>query len=76
MWVYRVEAIAEPREMMEVRHELIDQRQRIHIQMEDHVDHIRSERERISRYMVSDIELRSEIRDILDSIEKICGAYA
>jgi hypothetical protein len=76
MWVYRAEAIADPGEMTEVRHELLDKRQRIRTQMEEHVDHIRSERERISRYMVSDIELRSEIRDILDSIEKICGAYA
>jgi hypothetical protein len=75
MWVYRAEALAEPDEMDEVRQELLEKRQKIRSKMEVHVSHIRSERERIAGYTVPDREMRSEIREILDSIEKICGAY-
>jgi hypothetical protein len=75
IWVYRAEALVEPKEMVEVRHELIEKRQRIRTKMEEHAAHIRTERERITAFTLPEHEMRSELREILDSIEKICGAY-
>ena len=73
VWLYQADALVDKREMVEIKHNLIERRQKLRSRIEYNMDVVLEQKEEIEGLMKefgSDIP---EVRQILESIDKLCG---
>lgn len=73
VWVHQAKALLDKKEMVEVKHDLLVRRQKLREGMESQVDSIRNARKEIETLIKGSPGGRKEIREILDSVDQICG---
>lgn len=74
-WVNHAIAILDPREMVEVRHRLVEQRQKIRGRMEKQIKAIREERDNLKLLVEGDNSLDPEILEILSAVNRFCNEF-
>ncbi len=73
VWLNQADALVDKREMVEIKHNLIERRQKLRSRIEYNMDVVLEQKEEIEDLMKefgSDIP---EVRQILESIDKLCG---
>ncbi len=73
VWLNQADALVDKREMVEIKHNLIERRQKLRGRIEYNMDVVLEQKEEIEGLMKefgSDIP---EVRQILESIDKLCG---
>lgn len=73
VWVHQVHALLEKKEMVEVKHNLLVRRQKLRTRIEYQMSNIQNAREEIEKLTKENSQHETEIRQILDSIDKMCG---
>ena len=75
-WAIQTRALIDRREMVEVRHHMVEQRQRIRTHMERQIVDIRNERENLLLLTDGQVVANPEMRNILDAVNKFCEEFA
>lgn len=73
VWVHQTEALLDKREMVEVKHELLVRRKKLRTRIDMQVANIQNAKREIEKFIKDYRQHESEIRDVLDSLDKICG---
>lgn len=73
IWIHQARALLDKKEMVEVKHELIVRRQKLRARMENQVANIQGAKEEIEKLVKEYPGHETEIAEILDSLDKICG---
>ncbi len=71
VWQVQAQALADPREMVEIKHDLITRRQKLRDMMQSHLELIQKERVEIEALIAQNPEGKQEILDIVSSIDKL-----
>jgi len=74
IWLHRAEAIVEPSEMVEVKHDLLERRQKLKNRIEQQVRTIQNSKVEIELLLIDKNIYEKEILDILNVIDNICRA--
>ncbi len=72
VWPHQAHALADKKEMVEVKHGLLVRRQKLRESVEAQIQDIQNAKLEIAKLMISYPEREKEIRAILDSVDKIC----
>lgn len=73
IWIHQAKALLDKKEMVEVKHELLVRRKKLRDGMESQVTDIRSARKEIEKLIKNRPGSNEEIKEILDSVDKMCG---
>lgn len=73
VWIYQAQALLDKKEMVEVKHELIVRRQKLRATMESQIANIRKAQTDIVRIVKERPGDEKEIKNILKSVDEICG---
>lgn len=73
VWINQPNALVDKREMVEIKHGLIERRQKIRARIEYNMDVVSEQKEEIEQLMREYHEEIPEVREILNSIDKLCG---
>lgn len=73
VWLQDPEGLTDPRELVEIKHNMIVRRQKLRQRIEYGMDKIKGERAEIERLLDKNPEGRREIEGILGTIERILG---
>ena len=73
IWIHQARALLEPKEMVEVKHELLVRRQKLRGGIEHQVADMRNVRKEIESLVKGRPGGSREIKEILDSLDEICG---
>ena len=76
IWLSQAEALSNPKEMVEVKHNLIVRRQKLREQLELHRDEILSERREVEAYLKTEPPEAGEIEGVLMTIDRVTGLEA
>lgn len=76
IWTYQVKALRDPKEMVEVKHELLVRRQKLRSSMEKQIENIQRAKREIEKLVQQYPGREKEVKEILESLEKICGIAA
>ena len=71
IWPYQAEAIANPKEMVEVKHELLERRQRLRSRMEGLLANVTEGRNEINNIATEHDLMTKEVAGILKSVDEI-----
>lgn len=71
VWLNQANALLDRREMVEVKHELIERRQKLRSQVEDKTRALKEQRKNTERLLADYPGKRAEIQEILNSIDKL-----
>ena len=71
VWVNQSSALVDKKEMVEVKHNLIVRRQKLRSRIEYNADSIRSKRAEVDRLLKKEKVDTQEIRQIIDSIDRL-----
>lgn len=71
IWQNQLHALLDKREMVEIKHDLLERRQKVRAQMEYDLDVVEEQREEIERLMKEFHEEIPEVREILNSVERL-----
>ncbi len=72
IWLNQTEALINSEEMVEVKHHLVDRRQKLRQRMEQNTANVQSERDEIDRIMTEHDHYVPEIYEIINSVDKLC----
>ena len=75
VWIYQAAALADPKEMVEVRHRLLEHRQKIRDRMEKQIEAIRREYDRMQEIISVNPSFKKDVKDIMEMIEQILATY-
>lgn len=73
VWVNQPNALVDKREMVEIKHGLITRRQKIRARIDYNMDIVLEQKDEIEQLMREFNEEIPEVREILNSIDKLCG---
>lgn len=73
IWLTQTEALVNQKEMVEVKHTLVERRQKIRQRIEQNTQNVQSERNEIDRLMTEHDHYVPEIHEIIKSVDKLCG---
>ncbi len=73
IWIYQAKALLDKKEMVEVKHELLVRRQKLREGIETQVADIKRAREEVETLIKSHPGNETEIKEILDSLDRTCG---
>jgi|UPI000481D2B7 hypothetical protein len=73
MWLNMTGLVIRQEEMQESRHKLIQRRKKIRQRIEENTEVVKSERDEIDRLMREHNYYVSEIMEIIDSVDRLCG---
>ncbi len=76
IWIHAAPALVDDKEMVEIRHKYIEQRQKCRSRIEQIVKNMQYEYDRISKAAEKEAALSSEVRDILEVVEALIKQYA
>ncbi len=76
IWTYQVKALQDKKEMVEVKHELLVRRQKLRSSMEKQIENIQKAKREIEKLVQQYPGHEREVKEILESLEKICGIAA
>ena len=76
IWANYAEAIVNPKEMVELKHDLFVRRQKLREQMEYNMNAIKEMKEDARRYSDVMDDKTSQVRMILNKIDEICKTYS
>ena len=73
MWMSRVDALADHKEMVEVTHRLNERRSKIRDQIKENTEVVKMERDEIDHLMKEHQYYVPEVIEIIQSVDRICG---
>ena len=73
IWLSQAAALCDPREMVEVKHNLVVRRQKLRDQIAAHQEEIKEEREKVTEYLSTDPPEAEEVQKILWKIDRMAG---
>ena len=73
IWIHQTHALVDKKEMVEVKHELLVRRQKLRDRIDTQVTNIQNAKKEIEKLIKDYSQHEIEIREILDSLDKICG---
>lgn len=73
IWLTQTTAIVDQKEMVEVKHSLIQRRQKIRERIQENTVVVKSERDEIDRLMKEHDYYVPEIMEIIQSVDRLCG---
>lgn len=73
IWIHQAKALLDKKEMVEVKHDLLMRRKKLRSGMESQVTDIRGARKEIEKLIKNRPGSNQEIKEILDSVDKMCG---
>lgn len=73
VWINQPNALVDKREMVEIKHGLITRRQKIRARIEYNMDIVLEQKDEIEQLMREFHEEIPEVREILNSIDRLCG---
>lgn len=73
IWIHQAKALLDKKEMVEVKHDLLVRRKKLRSGMESQVTDIRGARKEIEKLIKNRPGSNQEIKEILDSVDKMCG---
>lgn len=73
IWIHQTYALLEKKEMVEVKHELLVQRQKLRDRIEAQIANIQNAKHEIEKLIKDYSQHENEIREVLNSLDKICG---
>lgn len=73
VWINQPNALVDKREMVEIKHGLITRRQKIRARIDYNMDIVLEQKDEIEQLMREFNEEIPEVREILNSIDKLCG---
>ncbi|MCR5416377.1 MAG: hypothetical protein K6E79_06255 [Pseudobutyrivibrio sp.] len=76
IWMNQINALINKEDMSECRHRLVLRRQKIRDRMDDNRRIIQGERDEIERMMTAHDHYLPEIKEIIKSVDKLCGTHA
>jgi uncharacterized protein YukJ len=71
VWISQAQAIIDPKEMVEVKHEMIGRRQKLRAQIEYNMQIIMEQREEAEKLVDKVGSVRPQVEEILSSIDKL-----
>ena len=76
IWLTQINALINKSDMVEVRHRLVVRRQKIRTRIEENKELVQHERDEIDRLMKEHEHYLPEIKEIISSVDKLCGTSA
>lgn len=73
IWIHQTHALLDKKEMVEVKHELLVRRQKLRERIDVQIANIQSAKGEIGKLTKEYSQHEIEIKEILDSLDKICG---
>ncbi len=73
IWMNMTSMVIHPEELSENRHKLVKRRKKIRSRIEENTEVVKSERDEIDRLMREHNYYVSEIIEIIDSVDRLCG---
>lgn len=73
IWIHQTHALLEKKEMVEVKHELLVRRQKLRDRIEAQIANIQNAKHEIEKLIKDYSQHENEIREVLNSLDKICG---
>lgn len=73
IWIHQTHALLEKKEMVEVKHELLVRRQKLRDRIEAQIANIQNAKHEIEKLIKDYSQYENEIREVLNSLDKICG---
>lgn len=73
IWVHQTHALLDKKEMVEVKHELLVRRQKMRERIDVQVKNIQAAKGEIEKLIKDYSQYETEIREVLYSLDKICG---
>jgi len=74
IWVHQANAIVDKKEMVEVKHYLLVRRQKLRSRIEQQIADLQSSKAKILTLLKDNQEYKTEIMEVLKSIDQMCGA--
>ncbi|MCR5784271.1 MAG: hypothetical protein K6G40_01335 [Eubacterium sp.] len=76
IWIYNAAALVDDKEMVEVRHRFIEQRQKCRSRIENVVADMKDEYQSINKIISSKSEIDPQVKEILSIVEALIKQYA
>lgn len=73
IWIHQTQALLDKKEMVEVKHELLVRRQKLRDRIDMQIDSIQGAKGEIEKLIKDYGQHETEIREVLSSLDKICG---
>lgn len=73
VWVTQPQALVDKREMVEIKHNLIERRQKLRSRIEYHMDVVLEQKEEIEQLMRQIETDIPEVHEIISSVNRLCG---
>lgn len=73
IWIHQTQALLDKKEMVEVKHELLVRRQKLRDRIDMQIDSIQGAKGEIEKLIKDYGQHEAEIREVLSSLDKICG---
>jgi len=73
VWLDQAKALVDPREMVEIKHDLIERRQKLRAKIENDTRSLKDKRKNTERMLVDYPGDTADIREILNSIDRLGG---
>lgn len=73
IWIHQTHALLDKKEMVEVKHELLVRRQKLRDRIETQIANIQNAKSEIEKLLKDYSQHENEIREVLNSLDKICG---
>lgn len=76
VWPYQVDALLDPKEMVEVKHAHLEKRQDVRVRMGELVDTVRETKSKVEKLATEQNVLNAEVRGIIETVNRITGDIA
>lgn len=73
VWLTQPQALVDKREMVEIKHDLVERRQKLRSRIEYHMDAVLEQKEEIEGLMKKIGNNIPEVHEIITSVNKLCG---
>lgn len=74
IWVHQANALADKKEMVEVKHYLLVRRQKLRARLEQQIKEIREAKQQMLVLVKEEKDHKKEIMEVLASIDQLCGS--
>ena len=75
-WPYQVDALLDPKEMVEVKHAHLEKRQNVRLRMGELIDTVRDTKNVVEKLTTEQNVLNAEVRGIIETVNRITGDIA
>ena len=76
VWPYQVEALLDPKEMVEVKHAHLEKRQDVRLRMGELIDTVYDTKQTVEKLATEKNVLNAEVRGIIETVNRITGDIA